>query len=156
MELKWMQEIQPIRLDNQLCFRVYTANKKFNKFYQDALKPFDLTYPQYIALLTLWENAPMSVKKIGKHLHLDSGTLTPLLKRLESHGWITRTRSPQDERTVIIELTDMALNQRDKVFDRVNSCQNMLNLTNDQLEACMTALELLDDHLDAYNQAQKS
>lgn len=151
-----MQEIQPIRLDNQLCFRVYTANKKFNKFYQDALKPFDLTYPQYIALLTLWENAPMSVKKIGKHLHLDSGTLTPLLKRLESHGWITRTRSPQDERTVIIELTDMALNQRDKVFDRVNSCQNMLNLTNDQLEACMTALELLDDHLDAYNQAQKS
>lgn len=156
MELKWMQEIQPIRLDNQLCFRVYTANKKFNKFYQDALKPFDLTYPQYIALLTLWENAPMSVKKIGKHLHLDSGTLTPLLKRLESHGWITRTRSPQDERTVIIELTDMALNQRDKVFDRVNSCQNMLNLTNDQLEACMTALELLDEHLDAYNQAQKS
>lgn len=156
MELKWMQEIQPIRLDNQLCFRVYTANKKFNKFYQDALKPFDLTYPQYIALLTLWENAPMSVKKIGKHLHLDSGTLTPLLKRLESHGWITRTRSPQDERTVIIELTDMALNQRDKVFDRVNSCQNMLNLTNDQLEACMTVLELLDDHLDAYNQAQKS
>ncbi|EHM01484.1 putative organic hydroperoxide resistance transcriptional regulator [Lentilactobacillus parafarraginis F0439] len=151
-----MQEIQPIRLDNQLCFRVYTANKKFNKFYQDALKPFDLTYPQYIALLTIWENAPMSVKKIGKHLHLDSGTLTPLLKRLESHGWITRTRSPQDERTVIIELTDMALNQRDKVFDRVNSCQNMLNLTNDQLEACMTALELLDDHLDAYNQAQKS
>ena len=151
-----MQEIQPIRLDNQLCFRVYTANKKFNKFYQDALKPFDLTYPQYIALLTLWENAPMSVKKIGKHLHLDSGTLTPLLKRLESHGWITRTRSPQDERTVIIELTDMALNQRDKVFDRVNSCQNMLNLTNDQLEACMTALELLDDHLDAYNQAQNS
>lgn len=151
-----MQEIQPIRLDNQLCFRVYTANKKFNKFYQDALKPFDLTYPQYIALLTLWENAPMSVKKIGKHLHLDSGTLTPLLKRLESHGWITRTRSPQDERTVIIELTDMALNQRDKVFDRVNSCQNMLNLTNDQLEACMTALELLDDHLDAYNEAQKS
>lgn len=151
-----MQEIQPIRLDNQLCFRVYTANKKFNKFYQDALKPFDLTYPQYIALLTLWENAPMSVKKISKHLHLDSGTLTPLLKRLESHGWITRTRSPQDERTVIIELTDMALNQRDKVFDRVNSCQNMLNLTNDQLEACMTALELLDDHLDAYNQAQKS
>ncbi|KRM43507.1 MarR family transcriptional regulator [Lentilactobacillus parafarraginis] len=151
-----MQEIQPIRLDNQLCFRVYTANKKFNKFYQDALKPFDLTYPQYIALLTLWENAPMSVKKIGKHLHLDSGTLTPLLKRLESHGWITRTRSPQDERTVIIELTDMALNQRDKVFDRVNSCQNMLNLTNDQLEACMTALELLDEHLDAYNQAQKS
>lgn len=156
MELKWMQEIQPIRLDNQLCFRVYTANKKFNKFYQDALKPFDLTYPQYIALLTLWENAPMSVKKIGKHLHLDSGTLTPLLKRLESHGWITRTRNPQDERTVIIELTDMALNQRDKVFDRVNSCQNMLNLTNDQLEACMTALELLDEHLDAYNQAQKS
>ena len=151
-----MQEIQPIRLDNQLCFRVYTANKKFNKFYQDALKPFDLTYPQYIALLTLWENAPMSVKKIGKHLHLDSGTLTPLLKRLESHGWITRTRSPQDERTVIIELTDMALNQRDKVFDRVNSCQNMLNLTNNQLEACMTALELLDEHLDAYNQAQKS
>ena len=151
-----MQEIQPIQLDNQLCFRVYTANKKFNKFYQDALKPFDLTYPQYIALLTLWENAPMSVKKIGKHLHLDSGTLTPLLKRLESHGWITRTRSPQDERTVIIELTDMALNQRDKVFDRVNSCQNMLNLTNNQLEACMTALELLDEHLDAYNQAQKS
>ncbi len=146
-----MQQTQPILLDTQLCFQVYTANKKFNKFYQDALRPFNLTYPQYIALLTLWENAPMSVKKIGKHLHLDSGTLTPLLKRLESHGWITRTRSSQDERTVIIQLTDMANEQRDKVYDRVNSCIDVLNLTNDQLDQVTNALNMLDEHLDAYN-----
>ncbi|GAF35299.1 MarR family winged helix-turn-helix transcriptional regulator [Lentilactobacillus farraginis] len=146
-----MPETQPIRLDSQLCFQIYTANKKFNKFYQDALKPFNLTYPQYIALLTLWENAPMSVKKIGKHLHLDSGTLTPLLKRLESHGWITRNRSPHDERTVIIQLTDKALSQRDAVYDRVNSCQDLLNLTNDQIEDCMATLTMLDEHLDSYN-----
>lgn len=146
-----MQEIQPIRLDTQLCFQIYSANKKFNKFYQDALRPFNLTYPQYIALLTLWENAPMSVKKIGKHLNLDSGTLTPLLKRLESHGWITRTRSPQDERTVIIQLTDKAMDQRDKVYDRVNSCQELLHLTSQEIDDCTAALKMLDEHLDAYN-----
>lgn len=97
----------------------------------------------------------MSVKKIGKHLHLDSGTLTPLLKRLESHGWITRTRNPQDERTVIIQLTDKALEQRDTVYDRVNSCQDLLQLSNEQIEDCTTALTMLDEHLDSYNNADK-
>ena len=98
-----LKDTEPVRLDSQLCFQVYTINKKFNHFYQTILSPFRLTYPQYIAMITLWEYAPVTVKQLGEHLHLDSGTLTPLLKRLAARGWITRTRSPEDERTVIIQ-----------------------------------------------------
>ncbi len=83
-------------------------------------------------MLTLWQYAPLSVKELGDHLNLDSGTLTPLLKRLESHGWIKRQRSKEDERTVIIQLTEMASNEQDRVFTHVKSCFEILNLTSDE------------------------
>ncbi len=72
-----MPNSTPRRLDDQLCFAFYSVSKKFNHFYQDALKPFHLTYPQYSTLLALWETSPMTVRELGSHLNLDSGTLTP-------------------------------------------------------------------------------
>lgn len=149
-----MPQIQPIHLDEQLCFQVYSANKKFNHFYQQALKPFDLTYPQYIAMLTLWQYAPLSVKQLGEYLHLDSGTLTPLLKRLESHGWISRSRSRSDERTAVIQLTDKAKEQQNVVYGHINSCFDILGLTPDEKETCMQAMTTLEQKLDLYNDPQ--
>ena len=108
------QASDPLSLDNQLCFPLYAASKELTRRYKPFLDPLGLTYTQYVAMMALWEHDSVSVKDLGKRLYLDSATLTPLLKRLESHGYVTRTRSPEDERSVIIELTDegRALHER--------------------------------------------
>src|SRR5689334_6592618 len=92
-------------LGNQLCFAVYSTAHAFNRFYKPLLDRLGLTYPQYLVMLVLWEQDGMSVKEIGERLFLDSGTLTPLLKRLEAAGLVKRTRSTEDERQVIVALT---------------------------------------------------
>lgn len=89
-------------LDEQLCFSIYTASREFTKFYRQALEPFELTYPQYLVLLVLWEEPKLLVKELGTHLALDSGTLTPMLKRMETMSLIKRTRSKADERKVTL------------------------------------------------------
>ena len=94
------------RLDNQLCFAVYAAAHAFGRAYRALLGQHDLTYPQYLVLLVLWEEEGLSVKEIGTRLFLDSGTLTPLLKRLEASGRVRRARDRADERQVSIFLTD--------------------------------------------------
>jgi MarR family transcriptional regulator, organic hydroperoxide resistance regulator len=96
---------QMLRLDNQICFAVYSAAHAFNRVYKPLLGRLGLTYPQYLVMLVLWERDGVAVKEIGERLHLDSGTLTPLLKRLEQAGLIKRTRSAEDERQVLIDLT---------------------------------------------------
>ncbi len=93
-------------LDQQLCFAVYSASHAFSRAYKPLLGQLDLTYPQYLVMLILWENDLQTVKSIATRLHLDSGTLSPLLKRLEKSTLITRTRSHEDERSVIIALTE--------------------------------------------------
>jgi len=95
-----------LKLDTQLCFAVYAAAHALNKTYKPLLEPLDLTYPQYLVMLVLWERDGLTVKEIGERLFLDSGTLTPLLKRLESAGRIHRTRDAADERQVRITLSD--------------------------------------------------
>ncbi|CAG2083033.1 MarR family transcriptional regulator [Xanthomonas euroxanthea] len=95
-----------LQLDNQLCFALYSANLAMHKLYRGLLKTLDLTYPQYLVLLVLWETDGRSVSEIGERLFLDSATLTPLLKRLQAAGLVTRTRAASDERQVIIALTD--------------------------------------------------
>ncbi|MBX3186016.1 MAG: MarR family transcriptional regulator [Labilithrix sp.] len=92
-------------LDKQLCFALYSASRAMTRAYGPVLEPLGLTYPQYLALLILWEEKRASVKELGERLSLDSGTLTPLLKRLEQRGLVTRRRDPDDERVVRIELT---------------------------------------------------
>ena len=102
-----------LRLDHQLCFALYTASRKVTSAYREPLKAMGLTYPQYLVMLVLWDNLktrsagdpPMSVKQIAAALQLDSATLSPMLKRLEALGLITRTRSTADERSTHVELT---------------------------------------------------
>ena len=94
-----------LQLDEQLCFALYSTGLALNKVYRRLLTPLGLTYPQYLAMLVLWERDGVTVSEIGEHLFLDSATLTPLLKRMESAGLITRTRAVHDERQVVIELT---------------------------------------------------
>jgi DNA-binding MarR family transcriptional regulator len=92
-------------LDNQLCFAFYAATRAIMQAYQPLLEELGLTYPQYIVMLVLWENDGLSVSEIGERLYLDSGTLTPLLKRMEAAGLVSRARSERDERVVLVHLT---------------------------------------------------
>ena len=94
-----------VPLEQQLCFSVYSAAHAFNAAYKPLLEPLGLTYPQYLVLLALWQKDGVSVKDIGTRLHLDSGTLTPLLKRLQASGYVRRGRNPSDERQLLVELT---------------------------------------------------
>ena len=94
-----------LRLDDQLCFALYSASRAMNKVYRRVLAPLRLTYPQYLVMLVLWSGDEVTVSGIGAQLYLDSATLTPLLKRLESAGLVTRTRSVGDEREVVVALT---------------------------------------------------
>lgn len=93
-------------LDEQLCFPIYAASNLIVKTYRPFLTPLGLTYPQYLVMLVLWEKECVSVGDLGQILHLDSGTLTPLLKRMETSGLINRSRDPNDERRVLISLKD--------------------------------------------------
>lgn len=94
------------RLDEQLCFALYAASRAMTARYRPLLEALGLTYPQYLAMLVLWEHDGLSVGDLGERLHLDSGTLTPLLKRLETAGLVNRSRRPSDERSVEVRLTD--------------------------------------------------
>lgn len=96
---------QALQLDHQLCFALYSASLAMTKLYKPMLDEMGLTYPQYLALLVLWERDGVTVSELGERLHLDSGTLTPLLKRLETAELVTRLRDVQDERRVLIRLT---------------------------------------------------
>ncbi|MFD4295282.1 MarR family winged helix-turn-helix transcriptional regulator [Rhodococcus sp. NPDC058505] len=96
----------PLALDRQVCFALAVANRAVLSVYRPLLEPMGLTHPQYLVMLALWGDAPMSVKSIGAALQLDSATLSPLLKRLEASGLITRTRSAEDERALVVDLTD--------------------------------------------------
>jgi MarR family transcriptional regulator, organic hydroperoxide resistance regulator len=94
-----------LKLENQICFPLYALSRQITNLYRPLLEALELTYPQYLVMLLLWEHQQLSVKAIGEQLRLDSGTLTPLLKRLEKRGLLTRTRDQQDERLVQIGIT---------------------------------------------------
>lgn len=98
-------DMASLRLDNQLCFAIYSASLAMTKLYRPFLLELNLTYPQYVVMMALWERDAITVSALGEQVALDSGTLTPLLKRIEILGFISRTRNPQDEREVHIRLT---------------------------------------------------
>lgn len=114
-----------LKLENQLCFPLYACSKEIIKKYKPYLDPLGITYTQYIALMVLWEEDNVTVKELGKKLYLDSGTLTPLFKKMESQKLVVRQRSANDERNVYIRLTEKGKNLRDKALDipeRIGSC----------------------------------
>lgn len=94
-----------LKLRNQLCFPLYAASRELIKCYREYLEQIDLTYTQYIVMLVLWEERRLNVKTLGMRLYLDSGTLTPVLKSLEAKGYVLRTRSSEDERVLMVEVT---------------------------------------------------
>ena len=103
-----------LKLDKQLCFSVYVLHREIMQQYRTILEEIDLTYPQYITMMALWENDEQTVNQLGAKLFLDNGTLTPLLKRLEAKALLTRTRSKTDERVVKIKLTKQGLQLKEK------------------------------------------
>ena len=115
----------PLRLSNQLCFPLYVCSKEIVKLYKPYLEELDLTYTQYITMMVMWEHKELRVKEVGEYLYLDSGTLTPLLKRLEEKGYITRRRSEKDERDLIVKLTKSGEKLKDPAADipkKVGGC----------------------------------
>ncbi|MDO7470179.1 MarR family transcriptional regulator [Acinetobacter baumannii] len=100
------QDCQNLKLENQLCFLIYSTNLALNQLYRKLLTPLGITYPQYLVMLVLWEKDEITVSEIGSKLFLESSTLTPILKKLEAQQFLNRTRSKEDERQVIITLSE--------------------------------------------------
>ncbi len=123
-----------LKLDNQLCFPIYVASREIIQGYNRYFGDLDITYPQYLVLMVLWEDDEMTVNNIGKRLHLDSGTLTPLLKRMESKELIIRNRSREDERTVKISLTDKGKQLKQKAVKIPPQLAKDVTLTPEEIE----------------------
>jgi len=119
-----------LQLDSQLCFALYAASRAVVQAYQPLLEPLGVTYPQYLVMMVLWESDGLSVKQLGERLQLDSGTLTPLLKRLEARELVSRRRSRDDERVVEIHLTagGRALRKKATSIPRALLCRTQLSL----------------------------
>ncbi len=138
-----------LRLEHQVCFALHSASRAFGGVYRTALSELELTYPQYLAMLTLWEHGELPVKRMGELLRLDSGTLSPLLKRLDAAGLVQRTRNPEDERSVIVRLTSTgsALRERARPVPAAIAAATGLDL--DELQALHGMLARLTERLDA-------
>jgi DNA-binding MarR family transcriptional regulator len=106
-----------IRLENQLCFPLYAVSKEVVRRYKPILDKLDLTYTQYIVMMVLWEKKQTNVKELGECLYLDSGTLTPLLKKLEQKGYIERKRSEEDERNLIVHITEEGMQLQERALE---------------------------------------
>src|SRR5882724_95873 len=137
------------RLGSMLCFTVYSTAHAFNRAYKPLLDALGLTYPQYLALFALWERDDLSVKELGELLRLDSGTLTPLLKRLEAMGLVRRTRNPADERSVRISLTQAGIEMRCKERTVHEGLIGACGHSAEELKALTAQLARVRDGLDA-------
>lgn len=125
---------EPLRLCNQLCFPLYAASKEILRRYKPVLDEIDLTYTQYITMMVLWEHGTVSVRDIGRMLYLDSGTLTPVLKKLEQKGFIVRKRDSSDERLLDVSPTDAGLSLRDTALAVPGKIGCTLDLTREEAE----------------------
>lgn len=123
---------ESLKLENQLCFPLYACAKEIVRRYTPLLEPLGLTYTQYIAMMVMWEHKSISVRDMGKLLFLDSGTLTPMLKKMEKAGWIQRKRSERDERMVILTITARGEELHDKAAEIPSKMARCVTLENDE------------------------
>lgn len=137
----------PLLLDNQLCYALYAAAHRMTKSYRPMLERMGLTYPQYLVLLVLWETDGITVSEIGRRLRLDSGTLTPVLKRLETSGLLNRSRRQSDEREVEIALTDQGRALRSEALAVRQSVMCQLNMSEPEIQAMRADLNALIENL---------
>lgn len=138
-----------LRLDNQLCFALYSTSLTMTKLYKPVLARLGLTYPQYLVMLALWEAAPLTVSDLGARLFLDSGTLTPLLKRMQASGWLLRERDAADERRVLVSLSEVgrALRRQAGGVPREVACATQCSL--DELADLTRRLQALRGNIGA-------
>ena len=127
-----------LKLDKQLCFSVYVLHREIMQCYRPILKNIGLTYPQYITMMTLWEKDDVTVNQVGEILQLDNGTLTPLLKRLESKGYLERKRSKEDERVVKINLTEKGAKLKENASYIPIELEKAMNLNLEEMEQLKT------------------
>lgn len=137
----------PLLLDSQLCFALYSTSLAMSKVYRKLLRGLDLTYPQYLVMLVLWEGDEITVTDIGERLFLDSATLTPLLKRLEAAGLVTRQRAVDDERQVIVALTKQGRDLREQAQAVPHSIAAAAQCTLDEAQGMMKTLHALREKL---------
>ena len=128
------------KLGNQLCFPLYACSREMIKLYTPILDEFGLTYTQYITMLVLWEKKVVTVKQLGEALYLDSGTLTPLLKKLEAKGLVRRTRSEEDERNLIVTLTEAGEAMKEPAEIIPKQMATCVNLTPEEAKECYRLL----------------
>ena len=121
-----------LKLENQLCFPLYACSKEIVRKYKPFLDELDLTYTQYIAMMVLWEHHQMNVKELGKYLYLDSGTLTPVLKKLEQKGFLKRSRSDKDERVLDVTITEAGEQLREKAVEIPEKMGCCVNVTKEE------------------------
>lgn len=141
-----MEKEEQLKLENQICFPIYSVSRLITKAYKPYLEKLGITYPQYLVLLVLWEENGLSVNKIGRKLLLNTNTLSPLIKRMEKNELVTRTRSKDDERTVLVSLTEKGKSLRDQAS---TIPQDLLNtLLNDDVE--LSDVILLKRTLDSW------
>ncbi len=136
-----------LKLDNQLCFSLYVCSKEIIRMYKPLLDPYGLTYTGYIVMMALWEEDQVTVKDLGGKLYLDSGTLTPLLKKLEAAGYIARTRSSRDERNVFIRLTEKGKNFRQEALQIPEKLICALNMDMEKAGHLLEGLHQMMVHL---------
>lgn len=136
-----MGKYDALKLENQLCFSLYASSREIIKMYKPLLEPYDLTYTQYITMMVLWEESKIIFKDLAKRLYLDSGTLTPVLKRLESKNFIKKYRNEEDDRSVTIELTEKGRGLREKliqvpekIYCKINGEENELYILKSHLD----------------------
>lgn len=125
---------EALKLKNQLCFPLYACSKEIVKRYKPLLDPLGLTYTQYIVMMVLWESKEMNVKTLGDYVYLDSGTLTPVLKKLEEKGYVARTRGKEDERILVVTLTKEGHQLKERAVDIPISMGRSINLNSDEMK----------------------
>ena len=145
------KEYKELRLENQLCFPLYACAKEVTRRYKPFLDPLGLTYTQYITMMVLWEKKEVRVKDLGEVLYLDSGTLTPLLKRLEQKGLITRSRYQDDERALCIQITDLGETLQEKAKSVPEEMRACLPLSVEEMQVLK---KLLDRTLSAIEKSK--
>ncbi len=143
-----MDKYDSLKLGNQLCFPLYAAAKEITRKYKPFLDELDLTYTQYICMMVMWEHKSLNVKKLGEYIYLDSGTLTPLLKKLEEKGYIERNKNLKDERNLTISITDKGLKLRDKALDVPKNMGSCIQLSPEEAQLLYKVLYKILNNLD--------
>ncbi|MBQ3258855.1 MAG: MarR family transcriptional regulator [Oscillospiraceae bacterium] len=148
------QNFDALKIENQLCFPLYACSREVIKQYKPYLDKMDLTYTQYVVMMALWEEKEMTVKALGDRLYLDSGTLTPLLKKLEAKGYITRTRSRRDERNLLVSVTEIGAALREEAAAMPRAIREHTELSFEETETLYRLLYKILAHVDERNERE--